>query len=167
MFNLKLFYFSKKIIFLSNITKLSLKKLFIYNCRFFCFHFNSKLYPVIHMLDVFPLRSWSGSLAIWYTSYHIQNRSFPTALRYENHAKNSMFQWKQKTYSIWKLERNNIDPAWCNHSTSMYITRRIEYSNLHTHKKKQTFGFLKKNSYTNVCLKLLCDKNLTKSLIIF
>ena len=34
----------------------------------------------------FPLGFWSGSIASRHASYHFQNRSLPTPLRYENHA---------------------------------------------------------------------------------
>ena len=42
--------------------------------------------------DVFPLGFWSRSIAIRYASYHFQNRSVPTPLRYENHAEKNLFQ---------------------------------------------------------------------------
>ena len=35
---------------------------------------------------MFPLGFWGGSIAIWYTSYHFQNRRVPAHLCYENHA---------------------------------------------------------------------------------
>ena len=68
---------------------------------------------------MFPLGFWSGSIAIRYASYHFQNRSVPTPLRYENHAEKNLFQWKQKAYPIWKLERNDSDPVWWKHSNSL------------------------------------------------
>ena len=93
-------FYQKTFISLSNITKPSLKKHFINNCGLiFCFHLNSKSYPII-VPDVFPLGFWSGSIAIRYASYHAQNRSVPTPLRYENHAEKNLFQWKQKAYPI-------------------------------------------------------------------
>ena len=58
----------------------------------------------------------SGSIAIQYASYHFQNRSVPTPLRYENHAEKNMFQWKEKAHPIWKLERSHSDPVWWKHS---------------------------------------------------
>ena len=41
----------------------------------------------------------------------------------------------------------------------------ILYSNLN--KKKQAFDFSKGNSYTNACLKFLCDAKLITSILIF
>ena len=48
------------------------------------FLFKLKIIPIVQ--DVFPLGFWSGSIAIRYASYHFQDRSVPTPLRYENHA---------------------------------------------------------------------------------
>ena len=62
--------FYKKLLFLYQ-TLLNLKK--------------SKSYPII-VPDVFPLGLWSRPTATRYNSYHFQNRSVPTPLRYENHA---------------------------------------------------------------------------------
>ena len=70
---------------------------------------NSKSYPIIFP-DMFPLAFRSGSIAIQYASYHFQNWSVPTPLPYENHAEKNMFQWKQKVYPIWKMERSHSDP---------------------------------------------------------
>ena len=60
---------------------------------------NSKSYPII-IPDVFPLAFQSGSIAIRYASYHFQNWSVPTPLRYKNHTEKNMFQWKQKAHPI-------------------------------------------------------------------
>ena len=76
--------FYKKLLFLYQ-TLLNLKK--------------SKSYPII-VSDVFPLGLWSRPIALGCISYHFQNRSVPTPLRYENHAEKNMFQWKQKAYPI-------------------------------------------------------------------
>ena len=57
------------------------------------------------------IRFLERSIAIRYASYHFQNQSVPTPLCYENHAEKNMFQWKQKAYSIWKLERCHSDPV--------------------------------------------------------
>ena len=65
---------------------------------------------------VFPLAFRSGSIAIRYASYHFQNRSVPTPLRYENHAEKNMSQWKQKANPIWKFEQSHSDPVWWKHS---------------------------------------------------
>ena len=35
--------------------------------------------------------------------------------------KKRKFQWKQKAYPIWKLERNHSDPVWWKHSISVWI----------------------------------------------
>ena len=78
------------------------------------FSLNSKPYPII-VPDVFPFGFWSGSIAIRYASYHFQNRSVPTPLRYKNHVEKNMFQWKQKAYLIWKLEQSDNDPVWWKH----------------------------------------------------
>ena len=86
----------------------------------FCFHLNSKSYPVI-VPDVFPLGFWSGSVAIRYASYHSQNGSVPNRLHYEDHAKKNLFQWKPKTYPIWKLERNDNGPVWWKHSMKTVV----------------------------------------------
>ena len=94
--------FYKKLLFLYQ-TLLNLKK--------------SKSYPVI-VPDVFPLGLWSRPIATRYISYHFQNRGVPTPLRYENHAEKNMFQWKQKAYPIWKLERSHSDPVWRKHNIS-------------------------------------------------
>ena len=59
----------------------------------------SKSYQII-VPDLFPLAFPSGSIAIRYASYHFQDRSVPTPLRYENHSEKNMFQWKQKAYPI-------------------------------------------------------------------
>ena len=68
------------------------------------------------MFHVFLLLSfWSGLIAIRYASYHFQDRSIPTPLRYENHAEKNPFQWKQKAYPIWKLERSDSDPVRWKH----------------------------------------------------
>ena len=87
----------------------------------FCFHLNSKSYPIV-VPDVFPLAFRSRSIAIRYASYHFQNRSVPTPLRYKNHAEKNMFQWKQKAYPIWKLERSHSDPVWWKHSIKQFAT---------------------------------------------
>ena len=83
-----------------------------------CFHYIGSLFWIAFwsLFDVFPLAFRSGSIAIRYASYHFQNRSVPTPLRYENHAEKNMFQWKQKAYPIWKLERSHSDPVWWKHS---------------------------------------------------
>ena len=94
--------FCKKLLFLYQ-TLLNLKK--------------SKSYPII-VSDVFPLGLWSRPIALGCISYHFQNRSVPTPLRYENHAEKNMFQWKQKAYPILKLERRHSDPVWWKHSIS-------------------------------------------------
>ena len=57
-----------------------------------------------------------GSIAIRYASYLFQNRSIPTLLCYENHAKKNIFQWKQTAYPIWKMELSHSDPVWWKHS---------------------------------------------------
>ena len=59
-------------------------------------------------------------IAIRYASHHCQNRSVPTPFHYENYAEKNLFQWKQKTYPIWKLERSDSDAVWWKHSTSMH-----------------------------------------------
>ena len=83
----------------------------------FCFHLNSKSCTVI-VSDVFPLGFWRGSIAIQYASYHFQNWSVPSPLRYENNAEKNLFQWKQKAYPIWKLERSDSNPVGWKHSIS-------------------------------------------------
>ena len=94
--------FSKKtFISLSIITKLSLKKHFINN-RSFLFSFKLQIIPSYR------------------SSYHFQNRSVPTPLRYENHAEKNICQWKQKAYPIWKLERSHSDPVWWKHSINFF-----------------------------------------------
>ena len=45
------------------------------------------------------------------------------------------------------------------------LSESIFYIRIST--KKQAFDFLKRNSYTNVCLQLLCDAKLMTSLLIF
>ena len=80
----------------------------------FCFHLNSKSYPII-IPHVFPLGFWSGSIAIRYALYHFQNQSIPTPLCYENHAKKNLRQLKQKAYRIWKLEQSDNNPVWWKH----------------------------------------------------
>ena len=64
-------------------------------------------------------------MAIRYASYHFQNMSVPTPLRYEIHTEKNMFQWKQKAYPIWKLERSDNDPVWWKHSTRFKILEKI------------------------------------------
>ena len=81
---------------------------------------------------MFPLAFWSGSIAIRYASYHFQNRSVPTPLHYENHAKENMFQWKQKAYHIWKLKRSHSDPVWWKHSIGFWSgSIAIRYTSNH------------------------------------
>ena len=80
-----------------------------------CFHLNSKSYPIT-IPDVFPLGFLSRSIAIWYASYHIQNRSVPTPSVTKIMPKKNLFQWKQNAYPIWKLERSDCDLVWSKHS---------------------------------------------------
>ena len=72
---------------------------------------------------MFTLAFRSGSIAIRYASYHFENWSVSTPLHYENHAEKNMFQWKQKVYAIWKLERSHSDPVWWKHSITFYYKK--------------------------------------------
>ena len=92
----------------------------------FCFHLNSKSYPII-LPDMFPLGIWSRLIAIRYASYRFQNRSVPALLRYKNHAEINLFQWKQKAYLIWKLERSDNDPVWWKHSIFLFSLLQISF----------------------------------------
>ena len=52
---------------------------------------------------MFPLVFWRGSIAIRYASYHFQDRSVPTPLRYENHAEKIRSNGKRRSirYENW------------------------------------------------------------------
>ena len=52
---------------------------------------------------MFPLGFWSGSIAIRYASYHFQDRSVPTPLRYENHTEKKSVPMKTKGLSDMKI----------------------------------------------------------------
>ena len=54
--------------------------------------------------DVLPLGFWIGSIAIRYASYHFQNRSVPTPLRYENHAEKKSASMETEGLSDMKIE---------------------------------------------------------------
>ena len=54
---------------------------------------------------MFPLAFRSGSIAIRYASYHFQNRSVPTPLRYENHAEKKYVPMETEGLSDMKIER--------------------------------------------------------------
>ena len=83
----------------------------------FLFSFNFKIIPNYRSRCV-SVRFSERIIAIWYTSYHFQNLGIPTPLRYENHSKKNMFQWKQKAYPIWKLEWSHSDLVWWKHSVN-------------------------------------------------
>ena len=42
-------------------------------------------------------------------------------LRNESDAEKNLFQWKQKVYPIWKLERSDNDPVWWKHSIDLFF----------------------------------------------
>ena len=98
--SLVLFY-KKTSISLSNITKPSLINISLIIVGFLL-SFKLKIIP-IHRSRWFLLGFWSGSIAIRYVSYHFQNLSVPTPLRYEDYSEKNSFQWKQKAYPISKL----------------------------------------------------------------
>ena len=81
----------------------------LFYIQLFCFIKNFILYWTL-------LNLRCGSIAIRYATYLFQNRSIPTPLRYENHAKKNMFQWEQTAYPIWKMELSHSDPVWWKHS---------------------------------------------------
>ena len=115
----------------------------------FCFHLNSKSYPII-VPDVFPLAFWSGSIAIRYASYHFQNRSVPTPLHYENHGEKNPSKWKQKGYPIWKLERSDSDPVWCKHSMTYRLILTL-WSSFLLEKDFLTLAYFLSKSLTSCC----------------
>ena len=67
-------------------------------------------------LYVFSFGFWSGSIALQYALHHFQNRSVRTSLRDKNRTEKYPVWKQQKAYRMWKLERNDIDQAWLNHS---------------------------------------------------
>ena len=113
---------------------LSFKKHFI-NIVGFPFSFKLKIIPnyrsscfsirVLERIDSYPIRLVSLSESVR------SNLSPLRPLRYENHAEKNPFQWKQKAYPIWKLERSDSDPVSWKHSINYLKFCRISQEMLY------------------------------------